>query len=126
MTKLRIKQLRKEYKLTQKEFADLFNLDDSTISLYENGKREPTYDIIVKIADYFNVSIDWLLERVDSKNLVFVESDYIPKELLNIGVGYLKLAKEMSDKKIPLDDMRKIITAINNMENDIENNMKND
>ena len=126
MTKLRIKQLRKEYKLTQKEFADLFNLDDSTISLYENGKREPTYDIIVKIADYFNVSIDWLLERVDSKNLVFVESDYIPKELLNIGVGYLKLAKEMSDKKIPLDDMRKIITAINNMENDIENNMEND
>ena len=109
----RIKQLRKEYNLTQQQFAELINLKNSTISLYENEKRQPEFQTLVKIADYFNVTIDWLFGRVDNKNLLIIENEYIPKDLLNVGVEYLKLAKEMCDKKIPPDDMRKIITAIN-------------
>jgi len=109
----RIKQLRQEHGLTQQEFASLFNLNDSTISLYENDRRMPEYSIIIKIADHFNVTADWLLGRVSDKDLVKLEEDYIPKELLNVGVEYLKLAKEMSDKNIPPEDIRKIIAAIN-------------
>lgn len=109
----RIKQLRKEYNLTQQQFAELINLKNSTISLYENEKRQPEFQTLVKIADYFNVTIDWLFGRVDNKNLLIIENEYIPKDLLSVGVEYLKLAKEMCDKKIPPDDMRKIITAIN-------------
>lgn len=108
----RIKQLRLENGLTQKEFALLLNLNDSTISLYENGKRIPEHDIIMKIANHYGVTTDWLLGRVEIKNLTRLEQDYIPKELLNIGIEYLKLAKEMSDKEISPEDIRKIITAI--------------
>lgn len=109
----RIKQLRLENNLTQKQFASLFALYDSTISQYENGKRVPEYEIIIKIADNFNVSVDWLLGRVDSRDLVIVDVASLPKQLKDIGVEYLMLAKEMKDKDIPPEDVRKIMDAIN-------------
>jgi len=109
----RIRQLRQECNLTQKQFASLFGLYDSTISQYENGKRQPEYKIIKQIADKFNVSIDWLLGRVENKDLAILENDELPRELKDIGVEYLMLAKEMKDKKIPPEDVRKIIDAIN-------------
>lgn len=112
----RIRELRKEHNLTQQQFAALLNLNDSTISLYENEKREPEFHTLVKIADYFNVTVDWLLGRVDNKNIAIIENEYVPKDLLNVGVEYLKLAKEMFDKKIPPEDIRKIIAAINALE----------
>ncbi|NSW91330.1 MAG: helix-turn-helix transcriptional regulator [Firmicutes bacterium] len=112
----RIRELRREHNLTQQQFAALFNLNDSTISLYENEKREPEYHTLVKIADHFNVTVDWLLGRVDNKNIAIIECEYIPKDLLNVGVEYLKLAKEIYDKKIPPEDIRKIIAAINALE----------
>ncbi|NLC67413.1 MAG: helix-turn-helix transcriptional regulator [Clostridiaceae bacterium] len=110
----RIKELRKERNLTQQQFAALFNLNDSTISLYENEKREPEFHTLLKIADSFNVTVDWLLGRTDNKNIAIVENEYIPKDLL--GVEYLKLAKEMHDTNIPPEDIRKIIAAIKALE----------
>ncbi|NSW90681.1 MAG: helix-turn-helix transcriptional regulator [Firmicutes bacterium] len=114
----RIKQLRQEHKMTQQDFASLLNLNGSAISLYENGKRMPEYDIIIKIANHFNVTVDWLLGRIEERDLVKLEKDYIPKELLNVGVEYLKLAKEMENKSIPPEDIRKIISAINALKKD--------
>ena len=120
----RIKQLRIENKLTQNEFGSLFGLYDSTISLYENGKRTPEYGIIMKIADYFNVSIDWLLGRVDNKNLIVIDHENMPKALRDIGVEYLKLAMEMDQQSISPDDVRKIIEAIKALKNKPKTNPK--
>lgn len=61
MTKL--KELRKEHKLSMKELGKILGLSESTISLYEAGKREPDIKTLIKIADYFNVSVDVLLSR---------------------------------------------------------------
>lgn len=61
MTKL--KKLRKEHKLSMKELGKILGLSESTISLYEAGKREPDIKTLIKIADYFNVSVDVLLSR---------------------------------------------------------------
>lgn len=113
----RIKQLRKEHNLTQNQFASLFGVYDSTISQYENGKREPEYNTVIKIANKFNVSIDWLLGRVESKELVKLETDNLPEQLRDVGVEYLMLAKEMREKEIPPEDVRKIINAINALKN---------
>lgn len=113
----RIKQIRKEHNLTQNQFASLFGLYDSTISQYENGKREPEYDTIIKIANQFNVSIDWLLGRVENKDLIRLETDNLPEQLRDFGVEYLMLAKEMREKEIPPEDVRKIIDAINAIKN---------
>lgn len=61
MTKL--KELRKEHNLSMKELGKILGLSESTISLYEAGKREPDIKTLIKIADYFNVSVDVLLSR---------------------------------------------------------------
>lgn len=56
-----IKKLRQENKLLQKELAEELNLTQQTISSYESNKREPDSETLQKIAQYFDVSVDYLL-----------------------------------------------------------------
>jgi repressor LexA len=62
----RLKKLREEKEITQLQLAKILGLDGSTISFYESGKRQPDYKILKGIADYFNVSLDFLLSRTDN------------------------------------------------------------
>ena len=55
---LRIKEIRKEKGITAKELAEYVNVAESTMSLYENGKREPDFRTLINIAKYLEVSID--------------------------------------------------------------------
>lgn len=57
----RIRELRKNLGLTQSEFAEKIGVDSKMISYYENGKSLPSVDALVKIAELFDVSIDYLL-----------------------------------------------------------------
>ena len=70
MLKDRIKKLRKEKKLSQRELAKKINLSPSTIAMYETGQRKPDTDKLKQIADFFNVSIDYLLGNTDEKKPV--------------------------------------------------------
>ncbi|RBS17164.1 hypothetical protein EA94_01198 [Enterococcus faecalis] len=56
-----LRQLRKQRKLTQKELADIIFVEQTTISGYENGKIQPTAKVIIELADYFDVSTNYLL-----------------------------------------------------------------
>lgn len=58
-----LKKLRNNQKLTQQELAIKLKVAPSTIGMYESGKRMPDADVLNKIADIFNVSIDYLLGR---------------------------------------------------------------
>ena len=64
---MRLKDLRKEKGITQLQLALALNMSQNTISRYETGERQAGYDELIKIADYFGVSIDYLLERTDVK-----------------------------------------------------------
>lgn len=64
----RIKTLRNERNLLQKDLAEQLNLSQQTISLYESEKRQPDYQILQSIADFFNVSVDYLLGRTNIKD----------------------------------------------------------
>ena len=61
----RLKQLRKKRKISQLKLALDLNMNQNTISRYENMEREADYKTLIKIADYFNVSLDYLLGRND-------------------------------------------------------------
>ncbi|SHE36065.1 Helix-turn-helix [Caldanaerobius fijiensis DSM 17918] len=58
-----LKKLRKSHNMTQDELAEMLNLSRSAISLYETGRREPDYTVLTKLADIFDVSVDFLLGR---------------------------------------------------------------
>ncbi|MDE6520278.1 MAG: helix-turn-helix domain-containing protein [Ruminococcus sp.] len=63
---MRLKELRKNKKITQQRLAIELNMEQNTISRYENEVREADYKSLIAIADYFHVSIDYLLERTDN------------------------------------------------------------
>lgn len=62
-----LKDLRKRTGMTQKEIAHELNITDRTYGHYETGKREPSIDTLIKIAKYYNVSIDYLVGRYMEK-----------------------------------------------------------
>lgn len=62
----RIKELRKEKSITMKRLGEIIGVSEGAVSQYENGKRQPDYDILKKIADFFDVSTDYLLGRTDN------------------------------------------------------------
>ncbi len=63
---MRLKELRKQKKVSQLKLAIDLSMNQNTISRYETGEREADYATLIAIADYFNVSIDYLLERTDN------------------------------------------------------------
>ena len=70
----RLKELRKERQIKQSELAALLSVDQRTISNWENGLREPDYNMLIKIASVFEVSTDYLLcvdEHDNGKNRLF-------------------------------------------------------
>lgn len=62
---MRLKELRKQKGITQIKLATDLNLSQNSISRYEQGVREADYKTLIMFADYFNVSVDYLLERTD-------------------------------------------------------------
>ena len=65
----RIKQLRIDNGLQQEQVAKLANVERSTISLWENDLRQPSFVGLVRLADVFGVTTDYLLGRTDSRSL---------------------------------------------------------
>lgn len=62
----KLRDLRKKHKLTQKAFCEIFQVAQPTLSLWENEEREPEPQMIKKIANYFQVSIDFLMDNEES------------------------------------------------------------
>lgn len=70
----RIRQLRKEQKPTQKELAKDTGIDQALLSKYETGERMPNTDKLIILADYYDVSIDYILSRTDNRNINRLET----------------------------------------------------
>lgn len=92
----RIKELRTERGITQADLAKILKISDRAVGYYENGDREPDYSTLLKIADYFDVSIDYLLGASDIKKPN--ESKNTDKEFVAFYEGYKDL--DDADKEI--------------------------
>ena len=64
----RLKELRKKKRISQLKLALDLNINQNSISRYENMEREADYATLIKFADYFDVSLDYLLGRTDCNN----------------------------------------------------------
>jgi HTH-type transcriptional regulator, competence development regulator len=99
----RLRFLRKKRNMTQKDLADRFNLGESTIGMYERDEREPSFEFVRQLADFFNVTTDYLLGRTDNPN---PPKDDIPKEL-NTLVKINQLIKEYGIEQMGFFDIEK-------------------
>ncbi|NSW90915.1 MAG: helix-turn-helix transcriptional regulator [Firmicutes bacterium] len=64
-----IKKLREENNLSQKDIAEYLGITRQAVAAYELAKREPDYEVLKKLADFFGVSVDYLLGRVSCKDI---------------------------------------------------------
>ena len=76
----RLKALRKERKITQKELAEILSMDTSIICKYESGAAVPSYEALEKIANFFSISTDYLFGR-ESNHLIDKDDDDTEKFL---------------------------------------------
>lgn len=97
----RLKQLRLEKDLRQDQLAKLVHVEKSSISMYENDVRQPSYEVLIRYAEVFNVSVDYLLGRTTDRSL----------DLSGLTAAEIALMSElvdsMSAKNRKLEDMRK-------------------
>ncbi len=74
----RLRELRLQRGKTQQELAEILNITSSAYSLYETGKRQLNYESLLILADYFNVSLDYLFGRSEVKKLPV---DFTPDDM---------------------------------------------
>lgn len=60
---MRLKELRKEHKKLQREIAEVINCSQAVYSRYESEEREPSSDILATLANYYGVTVDYILDR---------------------------------------------------------------
>lgn len=96
----RIKNLREERSITQLQLAKTLNIGNTTLSQYESGKRVPSDSIKKAIAEYFDVSLDYLMGLTNVRKTSDIEIN-IPKEYTD------KYKVSSRDKKQYLDHIKK-------------------
>lgn len=96
MVRNRVKELRKERKLRQEELAGRINISQQTVSRIENGDNALAADILMSLANYFGVSIDYILYRSDSRREVEgqVEFNEIQERNYNLCRRYEQLNRK--------------------------------
>ena len=64
---MRLKDLREDLDITQTDIAEYLHIKQNTYSQYENGQRQLPIEVLTKLADYYGVSTDYILERTSIK-----------------------------------------------------------
>ena len=106
----RIKYLRKAKKITQEELAKIINVERSSVAKYETGTT-PSMEILIRIANYFNVTVDYLLGNspTPSPDITTIPGIFIPKKkrlpmLGDIACGEPIFAEESFEGYIEIED----------------------
>ena len=101
-----IAELRKDAGLTQKQLADNLHLSKRTISHFEQGLSIPTTTILLSIADYFNVNVDYLLGRCKS-NFKYTTLNEAFTNQVSVGSVITRLLKlDQSDRKYIMESLK--------------------
>lgn len=105
--KKRMRQLRHERGMTQKEVAEQLGIGVSTMTMYETGRREPNMETLIKIANFFDVSVDYLLGKTDARN----EKEVISRALVDDPELY-NFWKELNER----EDLQLLFKQTRNMD----------
>lgn len=112
----RLKLLREERKITLDELAEKINSTKSTLSRYENNKRTPNIEFIERVANFFNVTSDYLLGRTDKPNIELI-NEGLPQELINEGVEAIEVFKGVKLVDLDQEDIKKLVEFAKQIKN---------
>lgn len=108
MLNQRLKQLRSENNLTQAQLAGILGIAKTTLAAYEQGKSEPNIELLIKMADYFCVTVDYLIGKTNC-----IHEEYQPiSDILGIDEKTIDILKGLSGNKAEysrLDSLEAII-----------------
>ena len=93
---VRLSLLREELGISKKDVAQKLNIDQSTYGKYELSKRQPDYDTLLKLASFFNVSVDYLLGRTENRTSDNI-NDYKPDNAKAMLRDIAKLTDEQKE-----------------------------
>lgn len=93
---LRLKQLRQRNKLTQSELADILSLKPTAISNYESKRNEPSFEKLIALSKYFDVSCDYLLGISDA--YLPVGGEVLDKDI----VEFFNMYQQLNDESVDL------------------------
>ncbi|MCI8546518.1 MAG: helix-turn-helix transcriptional regulator [Clostridia bacterium] len=106
----RIKSLREEFGYTQQELANKLDGAKSTIAMYENETRKPSLDILVKLSEIFNCSIDYILCKSNVRNSVEIQID---TDKINIGLSANDYENITDNQKKQIEEFAKFVLKDN-------------
>ena len=109
----RIKKLREEFHMTQQELADKLNGAKSTIAMYESGTRKPSMEVLIKLSEIFNCSIDYLLGKSDIKNPDLKDNLFLIPIVGKVAAGKPIFANENIEGYLPIDPLMYNLTSPN-------------
>lgn len=99
----RIKILREEFNFTQQDLANKLECSKSVIGLYESETRKPSMEILLKLSEIFNCSIDYILGKSDIRN---------PEKTQEDPLGLAKIGFSMKDYNPPTDKQREQLAEL--------------
>ena len=136
-----IKKLREERKLSQKDIAEYLGITRQAVNSYECGRREPDYNTLVSLADFFGVTVDFLLGRTLTKNAINFNNndaaDDDEKCVQNIlkynklcdmdckllrwiqdenNIQYIKFARDIQKMELPLESIQSILDVLKSVQ----------
>lgn len=106
---IRLKTLRKAKGVSTRKLGSAIGISSPAVSQFENGGALPALDTLVALADYFNVSVDYLLGISDEPN-IDVNKPWVLQETI---VGYKKGRKGQANKKPGRDEIDRLIEELN-------------
>lgn len=107
----RIKKLREEFHMTQQELADKLNGAKSTIAMYESETRKPSMEVLIKLSEIFNCSIDYLLGKSEIKNPDLKDKLFLIPIVGKVAAGKPILAEENIEGYLPIDPLMYNLTS---------------
>ena len=105
-----LQQLRKEARLTQDQIAEILNVQKRTYGSWERGERQPDIEMLCKIADYFNVTTDYLLGRTPMEVEIIGDDSTDPLD------DHYKITIRQDEKTPSADELERRIVEIMNRE----------
>lgn len=111
----RMKALREEKGLYQKELAEKLSISRASIAMYESGERIPNLESLVNIADFFEVSLDYLLGRINNRALDRAIPGKVDQEFVNLATQIVNFSDD--EREIIFDHIQFAIAQIKKTKN---------